>query len=544
MNSSALNRAVLIGLMLMATAAAQSPTTRADAPVTRPSDLLGEKYSSAAYGLEFRVPLNFTAVPRPNADTIVEFDRPEFNWRLQAWRRVLESPLELSIYKDQLGQPQNGVLEVTLDNIKQGAPNVEVIRDEVINVGAVRVGMLAVRYDTATGERRLTQQAIFQAPDADNRLYYFLDLTGPGKPAAEPKDLVNPAEKLAADTFAQVVDSVVLLDRAGVAQNQRQRLYSTHALFVNWAAGHYQPVRAALQPEQWQRILRDGKDVGYSYIVEELDSRGAPENATVRIGVRSRLMPTPLLQWDTQTWMNASSDRAHESWSTIVRCSNHAGELLDGFSQVGTSDERTKAVALHPQGGAGGLGTGGGGIDGGPLGQGNVDIAVVRSLQITTMRGRNKLSPLSQDTPVFYVPAAFSFLLPHLLPLNRPHQYMFATFVGPDANLFSPPALGAAAGGQSGLGDIMSRYMDVAPVQQVTFNGQEVTAVVITDRLGLEGLPTTYYMAPDGKFIGSIRAQSDGSKTSTIMVLPTDSDTLLRLWPRPDLTRPPEPPQQ
>jgi hypothetical protein len=537
MNPTALRWAVPIFLLLAATA-------WADAPQTRPDNLLGEKYSSAAYGLEFRVPLKFVSVPRPNADTIVEFDQPEFNLRLQAWRRVLESPLELTTYKDQLGQPQNGVLEVTLDNIKRGAPNVEVVRDEVINVGAVRVGMLAVRYDTATGERRLTQQAIFQAPDADNRLYYFLDLTGPGKPAAEPKDIVNPAERLAADTFAQVVDSVVLLDRTSVAENQRQRLYGTRALFVGWASNHYQPVRSALQSEQWRRILRDGKDVGYSYIVEELDTRGAPEDATVRIGVRSRLMPTPLLQWDTQTWMNASIDRKHESWSTVVRCSKHSGELLDGFSQVGTSDERTKAVAIQPPANPPALGAPGG-VDGGPLGQGNVNIAIVRSLQVNTMHERNRLNPLSQDTPPFYVPQAFSFLLPHLLPLNRPHQYMFATFVGPDSDLFSPPTLGATEGGQSGVGDIMSRYMDVAPVQQVNFNGQDYQAVVITDRLGLEGSPTTYYMTPQGQFIGSIRTQTDGNKNSTIMVLPTDADTLLRLWPRPDLTRPPEPqPQQ
>jgi hypothetical protein len=94
------------------------------------------------------------------------------------------------------------------------------------------------------------------------------------------------------------------------------------------------------------------------------------------------------------------------------------------------------------------------------------------------------------------------------------------------------------------VGDIMSRYMDVLPVAQVTFNGQDCQAVVITDRPGLGGPPTTYYLTPDGKFIGSIRTQTDGKKNSTIMVLPTDADTLLRLWPRPDLTRPPEPAPQ
>ncbi len=69
-----------------------------------------------------------------------------------------------------------------------------------------------------------------EAPDADNRLYYFLDLTGPGKPQMEPDDVINPAEKLAYDTFAEVVDSVVLLDRTNIVEFQRQGLYGSMGL--------------------------------------------------------------------------------------------------------------------------------------------------------------------------------------------------------------------------------------------------------------------------------------------------------------------------
>jgi hypothetical protein len=60
---------------------------------------------------------------------------------------------------------------------------------------------------------------------------------------------------------------VRLLDRSGIKQDQNERLFRTRALFV-----HFTPerIRRSVVDEQWLRIIRDGEEIGYSYVVEEI----------------------------------------------------------------------------------------------------------------------------------------------------------------------------------------------------------------------------------------------------------------------------------
>jgi hypothetical protein len=374
---------------------------------------------------------------------------------------------------------------------------------------------------------------MIEAPDADHRLYYFLDLTGPGKPASEPDDIVNPAEKLAFDTFSEVVDSVVLLDRTKLVDYQQQSLWAAAGLFVQWGGDNFQMVKSAIQPEQYRRIITDGQDVGYQHIVEDFDPNGkSPEASTLRIGVRSRMVPTALRSWDTETWMYSSADRKHEHWKTAAHCTDSRGQLVDSFSQVGMSDEQTRAFALQPQQNAdGSLLPSQEGVDRpqGPLGQGNVDIETRRSLEVTTTHQQAQLNPFRLDVPVFYVPQAFSFILPEILPL-KPKTYMFATFVP------SSPENSSATGG-----NVMARYIEVLPVQHVKFRGQEFDAIPVTDKIGLDGPLTTIYLSIGGKFLGSTTTVTDGDKTTLVEVVPTDAQTLDHIWTRPDLSAPAAP---
>ena len=123
-----------------------APTTQ---PAIHATDLLGPVFTSHLHGIEFRPPLNSVQADKPAPDSIAEFDQDAYNWQLKAWTAQLQRSLPLTIHKDQFGNPQDGVMEVTLANIKQQSPNVQVLRNEVISVGRVQVGMLAVRYETA-----------------------------------------------------------------------------------------------------------------------------------------------------------------------------------------------------------------------------------------------------------------------------------------------------------------------------------------------------------------------------------------------------------
>ena len=522
---------------------AQTAPTPSTEPWIPKTDLVGPKFTSHLHGIEFRPPLNSSRLEQTAPDSIVEFDRDDYNWQLKVWSVRLQRSLPLSVHKDQFGVERDGVMEVTLANIKRQSPDVEVVRDEVINVGRVRVGMIAVRYETAAHDRRFTQQAIVEAPDADDRLYYFLDLTGPGKPRFEANDVLNPAEKLAHDAFGQVVDSIVLLDRSGLVDFQRQSLYGTMGLFVLWNADNSAMIRSAILPEQYQRIIRNGRDVGYQRIVEQFEpNTKSPESSILKIGVRWHLSaasspPSPhqALFWDTETWMFSSADRKHEHWKTAARCTDDRGRLIDSFSQVGVSDEQTKAFAIEPRPSPDGSllpqQREGEFERGGPLGQGNVDIETRRTLEVNTAHQATGLTPFHLDVPVFYVPQAFSYLLPEILPL-KPKTYMFAIFV------FNTPDNSSAAA----VGNVMARYVQVLPIRHVKFHGQEFDAVPITDKITLDGPVTTDYLSPDGKFLGSTSSVPAGDQTTTLEIVPTDVQTLGRVWNRPDLSAPSEPP--
>jgi hypothetical protein len=229
--------------------------------------------------------------------------------------------------------------------------------------------------------------------------------------------------------------------------------------------------------------------------------------------------------------MYSSADRKHEHWKTAAQCTDSRGRIIDSFSQVGVSDEQTRAFSIQPQANA----------DGsllpaqdandkpmGPLGQGNVDIETRRTLEVSTTHQRAQLNPFHMDVPVFYVPQAFSFLLPQILPL-KPKTYMFATFVP------NNPQNSSAV---SSSGNVMPRYVEVLPIQHVTFRGQDFDAIAITDKITLDGPVTTVYVSMDGKFLGSTTTVTDADKTTTVEVVPTDSETLGHIWNRPDLSAP------
>jgi hypothetical protein len=528
-------------LSLPLIARAQTPST---APSTEPSadadlhktDLVGPVFTSHAHGIEFRPPLNCVKVDKAQPDSIVEFDRADYDWRLNVWTVNLQQSLPLSIHKDQYGATQDGVMEITLARIKQQTPNAEVVRNELINVGKIRVGMIAVRYETATHERRFTQQAIIEPPDADDRLYYFFDLTGPGKPQYEADDVINPAEKLAFDTFAEVIDSIRLLDRSSIVEYQRQALYDTRELFVLWGGEHSLLVKSGLVAEQYQRIIKDDQDVGYQHITEEFQPNMKDSTASmVKVAVRTWMSPTPLQQWNTNTVMFSSADLKHEHWETTSQCTDARGKIIDTLSQIGASDQATEAVQLQPKENPGGSLLPQEPRDrddefGGPLGQGNVDLEIRRSLEVRTTHRGVELNPFRIETPPFYIPQAFSFILPNILPL-KPKTYMFATFV-PN----SPQNTSA-----NNLGNVMARYVEVLPIQQVNFRGQTFDAAPITDKITLEGPVTTYYLGLDGKFVGSTTTYTDGDKSTTVEVIPSDSQTIEHIWSHPDLSAPAEP---
>lgn len=493
---------------------------------------LGEPFESATAGLRFRPPAKMKRARRAsNADYIVRFTDDARGWVFVATRSSFDRPIPLSSQLAQDGAAPAGLLELTREQLKENAPGAEIVREDVINVGDYTVAMLAARYTVGLA-RVLSQQAIVRAND---RLYYTLSLTTPaarqGDDGKTPER--DPQEAKAVEAFRAVVDTVALLDQTSVLDEQRHRLFRTRALFVNLTptklrdaitladgAEVDQKTRQDGKHEQFLRILQDGKDVGYSYVIENEEKRGAMEGLSVGVRTRMTLATDPgamqpgvagkpaaattVVKTDSESLMWMSLDRKHETWRTLTLVDD--GKNKDHTTEIGASDRQVERVLDREL----------------PLGEETdernppVRHEEVYTLTVTTASTQVNAEPFTQLLPPFYVPQAMGHLLPRLLPLNDPKSYMFASFV-------------------SETRAVMSRYVEVGREQNVTLDGTKRIAVPVTDRLGLDGSITTHWMSPAGKYL---RSTNEDSK---VTILPTDQATLRNIWLDADLTAPEAP---
>ncbi|MEO6435336.1 MAG: hypothetical protein ABIP55_06190, partial [Tepidisphaeraceae bacterium] len=441
---------------------------------------------------------------KSQGEEIARFVNEKRKWELVAIRSASSQPLPLTgatpgahaapQTKDEIGKgvkpiasEKFGLLEVVAARLKQSNPGVEILRQDTTSLGDFEAGIIAARV-AAGSERKLYQQAIIQAND---QLYYLLTMTSPASKEAKGADSEDPAEIAAVEAFKQTLESVKLLDRGQVKDDQNERLFRTRALYVNLTP---KKLRDALVPEQWMRLVQGGKDIGYTYLVEEPDE-AAGKNG-VKIGIRSRSYPDANVQVDGETWYFASGDRNHENWSNLLWVQNKAKKTSDQITEFGSSDRTVKKIVVGKP----------------PFPKGEnppVQEVDIYTLSVETLGN----APLKQELPPWYLPQALSHLLPRLLSLREPKSYLFAVYVGDE-------------------GKVMHRYVEVGSEQMVNLDGQQVRAVPITDRIRLEGSPTTHYMSPEGKYLGSV------NKASGIMILPTDAQTLKKKWENADLTRP------
>jgi hypothetical protein len=508
-----------------AVAAQEAPPKAPDAApasVLNPDDngdggsALGKEFESLGLGIALRGPAG-SKVIRQVGGTEVDFIHEKNKWSLKVARLTLEQAMPLESSKTPEGLPKIGLLEVTVDRLKDQLPGATILRQDVIRVGQIPVGMIALRYVKGL-ETLLSQQALVRSTD---KVYFTLTLTSPGSKAAgnEPGD--DPAERQAVETFGEVLDTIRLLDQRPLVRDQEDRYYATLAFLTN--LGGKGKLENKLIPQQWLRVQRGGKDIGYVYTVEEvadgipgdtgaaLKRKKAPRRAGadgILIGTRSRTLAAEDTRSDAQSWMFCTPDRRQEEWSTVQFLQNlKDASQFDNMTIVGSSSWRT-GVRLDRKAHEQGLRGERDDPNQPPVRETNDHV-----LSVTQSAKTQNFEPLNQSIPDYYLPQAVSHLLPRLLPLNEPKKYIFAVYV-PDVR------------------KVMHRYVDVGEEKKVNLGGTTVRAVPIADRVGVEGSVTTHYMSPDGRYLGSENGDTG------ISVLPSDEATLLGIWKDAELTRP------
>lgn len=456
------------------------------AQTTRPDDtLLGAEWDGSDVGIAFRPPADCREIQRGlGSDELVRFIHEQRKWVLTVARITLEKAVPLQTRRSVNGEMLAGYLDATVAAVNQQVPGTMLRKEIVYLPEGAEAGVFATHYTLGT-ETQLMQRALLRLSD---RQYYVFTFT---VPAPRENFSTDPGIVRAVSTFNAMLDSIRLIDQTKVRLDQEDRLIRARRALVNMTEAR---LRQSLVSEQWLRLIRNGKDIGYSYIVEEVGTdiprkgvkprSGGPEG--VLVGVRSRTWPDGKAQVDAESWMWMAFDRKQENWSSQV-VSNRGKQDETFASEVGFSVRRSR-----------------------PSGDKLID---EWTLDVRYSGKRQALDSIERQLPPFYLPQALSHLLPRVVPLRQPDTYMFASYVAERR-------------------EIMSRYLDVKPEAEVVFNGKLVRAIVIEDRIGLRGSPTLHFFVADGTYLGS------ENRESKIVLLPTDVATLRGLWKDLELTRP------
>jgi len=463
---------------------------------------LDPPFVSEAAGISISPPAGGKMIRRGgNGDELVRFINETDKWSLVVSRIVLSEGVPL-VTADAAAASRNpsliGFVDTAIQQMPSDTPG-KLLRFDLIPVAGLESALLASRFSVGV-EKRLQQQAIVRRTD---RFYFIISLTtAAGKGDVE----IDPRIGAATRVFREVIDSIQVLDQDAIRSDQEDRLIRTRSLLINLATTKLQSV---LINEQWLRLQVDGKDVGYSYIVEEpandLPRRGQPANANtdrvlgLRIGVRSRSYLSPGESVDAESWMWISNDRKQEAFSNQVVSVDPTGKKNFAL-ELGRSTKRLRPVA-----------------DKFADDQGNKGVTSKEqyTLEVWSTGSRAALPPIKRDLPPWYLPQAVGHLLPRLLPINEPRTYMFATYLTDNR-------------------EVITRYIDVLPATEVSLGGTKRIAIPVQDKLGLEGTVTTHYVSLDRKYLGSI------NPASKVTILATDANTLEQLWKDADLTRPAE----
>ena len=471
------------------------PSTESD------DDYLGERFTTRAGGISLRPPKGALKSQSASVGTsIVQFVNKEENWSLTVSRLYLDRPTRLAGVDDPRtelvdeSQTQPGIIGETARKLAQQTTG-RLLRHDVINVGPHDAGIIILRYTQGT-QTWLRQQALIRAQGYGDRLFYVLDLNTPSTATlAEADDVEDPTEATAVTVFQSVLDSVLLLDQRPIEKDNNERLYRTRTFLVGLSGR----IKSALKSEQYFRIQQKGKDIGWTFVAEEVGHRNGRDGFFA--ATLTNVQPDSQHRTQRGLEMFCSDDRQAEAWGALTIFEQNGKRT--NASEFGQSERKVTRTLDH---------------DAGPdpldPSQPKLNVAEHNVLSVTQiLPNQMGAAPVARQLPPYYLPQAISHVLPRVMPLDRPATYLFAVWSANEREL-------------------VYRYVDVEQAKPATFNNQQGTFVVIKDRLGLEGDPTLHYFTPAGQYLGS---HTPGAH---LTLLATDQPTLSKLYPDAKLVRP------
>ena len=304
---------------------------------------------------------------------------------------MLPQPGSLTEYRDRQGNPQPGLLEFTAKQLKEENPDAEIVRQEVTNIADGDVGMIAAAHHA---EPQAAARAAARSCRRPTSCTTCITLKTPGAAKGAKEDEAATSERLAIETFRQVLDSVKLLDLGAVRADQDARLYRTRGLLVNLTGerlknvAHPPAVDARHQERQGRRLhLRRGDDAAQGRPGRRRDP--PPLAAAAAGGPAGRLGVDPLRlgRPAARGLVDAHGIRQREG----------ARQAAEGVQAAAARRVRRRATGGRCRAGA-----------------------TCTPCRCSSRASRERLEPVGRDLPPFYLPQAVSHLLPRLVPVGEP----------------------------------------------------------------------------------------------------------------------------
>jgi hypothetical protein len=414
-----------LGVLLIAAVAAP-----ADAPVE-----LGAPYVDGQVGFSIRPPVGAALVrhtpdepaQQPDLFLVVSFPLVERKWNLAVEMMMVPPAQTVSDTADRVIATTVERLGLTLQSRRKRSVGG---RDAVVvsAAGAVSGGELHFSC------------AVIEATESKR---FAVELTGPA----------GQADALTA-TFAVILDGFqVLISPDQEAALRKASQAGVRLLKLAVAEG----LDSRLEPEQYHRFVKDGKDIGFTRIAEQ------PQAVRHSVGV----------QVSQSTWLFDPSDAVKRSRSSLFVSNDLTKErwTVRGDQIIPAQDGKSRRYAFTEDRG----------------------LAQHDKLVVSVAVGPSLRRPDSQvfELPPDYLQRALVHLLPRFLPLDTPATYAFTCHDGQTNSLAT------------------LRY-ELIGKESIELSGKSVIAYRIEYRRGLAGEPAVLWVNRQGRLL---RARSGRLET-------------------------------
>ena len=219
--------------LLLATLIA-GPATAEAAPTGDP--LAQHRWQDEAYGLSLRPPAGVTEIPGVGGDVAVRFKLGE-SYQIKVAIQNTEDPVELAELK------KRGITKFAFVQ-----PSASILTDEVTTV-AGRPAVRVIYQVPGKVQPWILSQTLMQI---DPTIFAVFEI--------EADKAVYDANR---DVFQAVFDSVQLADPEELNRMRQAQLAAGQAWLSSFTI---EQLKAMAPPELWLRVIKDGKDVGYTRI--------------------------------------------------------------------------------------------------------------------------------------------------------------------------------------------------------------------------------------------------------------------------------------